>query len=54
MRVVAEDLWFPEGPVWVGDGSLLVVEIRRKTLTRISAPYRRYTTIRGLDVLRFP
>lgn len=35
MRVVAEDLWFPEGPVWVGDGSLLVVEIRRKTLTRI-------------------
>ena len=35
MRIVASDLWFPEGPVWVGDGSLLVVEIRRKTLTRI-------------------
>jgi len=35
MRVIAEDLQFPEGPVWVGDGSLLVVEIRRKTLTRI-------------------
>ena len=35
MRVIAEDLWFPEGPVWVGDGTLLVVEIRRKTLTRI-------------------
>jgi gluconolactonase len=35
MKVIAEDLWFPEGPVWVGDGSLLVVEIRRKTLTRI-------------------
>lgn len=35
MRVVAEDLWFPEGPVWVGDGSLLVVEIRRRTLTQI-------------------
>ena len=35
MRVIAEDLWFPEGPVWVGDGSLLVVEIRRQTLTRI-------------------
>ena len=34
MRVIADDLWFPEGPVWVGDGSLLVVEIRRKTLTR--------------------
>ena len=35
MRVIATDLWFPEGPVWVGDGSLLVVEIRRKTLTRV-------------------
>lgn len=35
MRVVADDLWFPEGPVWLGDGSLLVVEARRKTLTRI-------------------
>ena len=35
MRVIADDLWFQEGPVWVGDGSLLVVEIRRKTLTRI-------------------
>ena len=35
MRVIADDLWFPEGPVWVGDGSLLVVEIRRKTLTRV-------------------
>lgn len=35
IRVIADDLWFPEGPVWVGDGSLLVVEIRRQTLTRI-------------------
>jgi len=35
MQVIADDLQFPEGPVWVGDGSLLVVEIRRKTLTRI-------------------
>ena len=35
MRVIAEDLWFPEGPVWVGDGSMLVVEIRRRTLTQI-------------------
>ena len=34
MRVFAKDLQFPEGPVWVGDGSVLVVEIRRKTLTR--------------------
>jgi gluconolactonase len=34
MRVFASDLQFPEGPVWVGDGSVLVVEIRRRTLTR--------------------
>ncbi|MCW0210571.1 MAG: SMP-30/gluconolactonase/LRE family protein [Achromobacter sp.] len=42
MRVIAEDLWFPEGPVWVGDGSLLVVEIRRKTLTRIFPDGRKH------------
>lgn len=36
MKVMAEDLWFPEGPVFLEDGSVLVVEIRRKTLTRIS------------------
>ncbi len=33
--VIADDLWFPEGPIWMPDGSLLVVEIRRQTLTRI-------------------
>ncbi|MCC6195013.1 MAG: SMP-30/gluconolactonase/LRE family protein [Burkholderiales bacterium] len=35
MQVIATDLQFPEGPAWVGDGSVLVVEIRRKTLTRV-------------------
>ena len=35
MRVIADDLWFPEGTVWMGDGSLLVVEIRRRTLTQV-------------------
>ena len=35
MQVVATDLQFPEGPVWLDDGSVLVVEIRRRTLTRI-------------------
>ena len=35
MRILAEGLEFPEGPVVAPDGSLLVVEIRRGTLTRI-------------------
>lgn len=33
--VVAADLEFPEGPVALGDGSVLVVEIRGARLTRI-------------------
>jgi gluconolactonase len=35
MRVLTDQLQFPEGPVALDDGSVLVVEIRRKTLTRI-------------------
>ncbi len=35
IREIATGLQFPEGPVALGDGSLLVVEIARKTLTRI-------------------
>lgn len=35
MRILTDQLQFPEGPVWLADGSLLVVEIRRKTLTRV-------------------
>ena len=37
MAVVAAGLEFPEGPVALTDGSLLLVEIRRQTLTRIGA-----------------
>ena len=33
-EVVAEGLAFPEGPVAMGDGSVIVVEIARGTLTR--------------------
>lgn len=36
VRVIAEGLAFPEGPVALDDGSLLVVEIARGTLTRIA------------------
>ena len=35
MRVLTDQLQFPEGPVWLKDGSVLVVEIRRKTLTKV-------------------
>lgn len=34
-RILAEGLRFPEGPVAMNDGSVLVVEIERQTLTRI-------------------
>jgi gluconolactonase len=37
MRILATGLQFPEGPIAMPDGSLLVVEIARQTLTRISA-----------------
>ncbi|MBF9033356.1 SMP-30/gluconolactonase/LRE family protein [Rhodobacterales bacterium HKCCE2091] len=33
--VVAEGLGFPEGPIWMHDGSILLVEIERRTLTRV-------------------
>jgi gluconolactonase len=35
MREVAGGLAFPEGPIALGDGSVLLVEIRRGTLTRV-------------------
>ena len=35
MRIVAEELQFPEGPVVTNDGSVLVVEIQRETITKI-------------------
>jgi len=36
VRELATDLQFPEGPVVMPDGSVLVVEIRRGTLTRVT------------------
>jgi gluconolactonase len=42
MRIdlVTEDLWFPEGPVAMADGSVVLVEMRRGTLTRVTADGR--------------
>jgi gluconolactonase len=34
-EVIAEGLQFPEGPIAMPDGSVILVEIRRKTLTRV-------------------
>ncbi len=36
VAAVAEGLQFPEGPIALADGSVLLVEIRRRTLTRIT------------------
>jgi gluconolactonase len=35
IQVVTEGLQFPEGPIAMADGSVLLVEIRRQTLTRV-------------------
>jgi len=34
-RILAEGLAFPEGPVWLDDGSVVVVEIARGRVTRV-------------------
>jgi gluconolactonase len=36
LKVVASGLEFPEGPVAMGDGSVVLVEIKRGTITRIA------------------
>jgi gluconolactonase len=45
-RIVASDLSFPEGPVVLRDGSILVVEIRGACLTRIRPDGSRETVAR--------
>jgi gluconolactonase len=36
IQLVAEHLQFPEGPIAMADGSIVLVEIQRKTLTRVT------------------
>jgi gluconolactonase len=43
MQQVADGLQFPEGPIAMADGSVVLVEIRRGTLTRVSPDGRRTT-----------
>jgi len=35
IEILAEGLQFPEGPIAMGDGSVILVEIQRRTLTRV-------------------
>jgi gluconolactonase len=35
IEIIAEGLQFPEGPIPMPDGSVILVEIKRKTLTRV-------------------
>src|SRR3990167_8629718 len=35
IEIVAEGLLFPEGPIAMPDGSVILVEIKRQTLTRV-------------------
>lgn len=37
LKVLANGLQFPEGPIACSDGSVLLVEIQRRTVTRVSA-----------------
>jgi len=36
LREITTGLRFPEGPVAISDGSILLVEIERRTLTRVA------------------
>jgi gluconolactonase len=43
MQQIAEGLQFPEGPIAMADGSIVLVEIRRGTLTRVTPDGKRKT-----------
>jgi len=43
IELVCDGLQFPEGPIAMADGSVVLVEIQRKTLTRITASGARET-----------
>lgn len=47
LQLVTQDLHFPEGPIAMADGSVVLVEIRRGTLTRV-APDGRHSVIAQL------
>jgi len=36
IQLIAEDFQFPEGPIAMNDGSVILTEIKRQTLTRVT------------------
>ncbi|KQT35446.1 gluconolaconase [Sphingomonas sp. Leaf412] len=48
LDLVCDGLGFPEGPVWMRDGSIVLVEIRSKRISRI-APDGTRTTVAEVD-----
>jgi sugar lactone lactonase YvrE len=36
IRILARDLGFPEGPVWMADGSVILGEISGRKVTRVA------------------
>src|SRR5258706_5079729 len=47
MEILASGLQFPEGPVAMPDGSIILVEIARETLSRV-APNGRVEVVAGI------
>ncbi len=43
LKLVCDGLSFPEGPIWMRDGSIILVEIRAARLTRVTADGKRET-----------
>jgi len=43
IELICEGLQFPEGPIAMADGSIILVEIQRKTLTRVTPDGKRET-----------
>ena len=45
IQLVCENLQFPEGPIWMADGSIILTEIKGQRLSRITADGKRETLV---------
>ena len=41
LRILADGLRFPEGPIWLPDGSVVLVEIAAGQITKVAADGRK-------------